>query len=554
MSDNIMDLKTRSLFRLLGCLALFVPFLATAALDYGIMHLKDNVSAQWQADLAAMPVYQLPPGYPNAPGSVNLLSYLHDDPTTRNQGDTGTCWLWGCTAVMSINYDVQHGGTPALTNGLSVQFAASNLGFANTSLQDGGCPGTFQNLYQAVGFALPWTNAPWTDGMGCNKTPSAWIPTQPNVPLSQMTLTRLDTFTNDQQLAIATLKSALDAGKALVFELQLANLADWASFMAYWGKSNLTEDAIIDLAFSAGHGSDDSKMSHLMACVGYNDLDPDPAKHYWIILNSWGTADGLRPNAVFRMAMNTRYDASYDSMMTPVPLFRFSLIDTTFTDKVRKGVASLAVNLQNTSRGANTIQIGGVSFPLSTAPTNVYSASLTLNDQSFSCDPASGAWTRDTNGFHYLSGSGVVPSLQLDVNPVTCTWSFTANNVSGGLNRHIDGHYGLYFDLNYTPTSADQPLDLGGLHAFVYDELLNGGSSQYTNPAPDSPALSLSLKGTQGVLRIVGETGRTYQVQQANALNGTWSLQATVPMNQPVQLVTLPAPAGTNRFWRVKAQ
>jgi hypothetical protein len=254
------------------------------------------------------------------------------------------------------------------------------------------------------------------------------------------------------------------------------------------------------------------------------------------------------------MAMNTRYDASYESMMTPIPLFRFSLIDTTFTDKVRKGVASLAVNLQNSSPGANTIQIGGVSFPPATAPTNVYAASLTLNDQSFSCDPANGAWTRDTSGFHYLSRSGILHSLQLDINPVTCTWYFTASNVSAGLNRYIDGHYGLYFDLSYTPTSADQPLDLGGLHAFVYDELLNGGSSQYTNPAPDSPALSLSLKGTQGTLRIAGETGRTYQVQEADALNGAWSVQATVPMTQPVELVTLPAPVGTNRFWRVKTQ
>jgi hypothetical protein len=548
-----MKFKSRSLFRPLGCLALFLPVLATAALDYRIMPWNNTLSAQWQADLAAMPVYQAPPGYPNAPGSVNLLSHLHDDPTTRDQGDTGTCWLWGCTAVMSIDYDVQYGGTPALTNGLSVQFAASNLGFVNTSLQDGGCPGTFQNFYQAVGFALPWTTAPWTDSMGCNKTPSAWIQSQPNIPISQVMLTQLATFTNDQQLAIATMKSALDAGKALVFELQLANLADWASFMAYWGKSNLTEDAIIDMAFGAGHGSDDSKMSHLMACVGYNDLDPDPANHYWIILNSWGTAGGLRPNAVFHMAMNTRYDASYESMMTPIPLFRFSRIDTTFTGKVRKGVASLAVNLQNPSPAANTIQISGVSFPPASAPTNVYTASLTLNDQSFSCDPANGAWTQDTNGFHYLSGPGVVPSLQLDINPLTCTWSLTANNVSAGLNRYIDSHYGLWFELTYGPVSGSS-LDLGGSHAFVFDELVNASSSQYTNGTPDSPALSLSLQGSQGVLRIAGETGRTYQLQEADALNGAWSLQATVPMTQPVELVTLPAPAGTNRFWRVKAQ
>jgi hypothetical protein len=560
-NKDVMSFKTRALFGPVGCLALFLPVVATAALDYGIMYLNTNQQAQWQAALAAMPVYQLPPGYANSPGSVNLLSHLHDDPTTRDQGDTGTCWLWGCTAVMSIDYDVQHGGAPALTNGLSVEFAAANLGFVNSSLQSGGSPNTFKNFYEAVGFALPWTNAIWTDGSGCNKTPSAWITTQPNCPLSQVTLTRLNTQTNDQQLAIATIKSALDASKALFFELLLPSLADWANFMAYWGKSNLTEDAIIDLAPWAQNPSDGTCGSHLMACVGYNDTDPDPANHYWIILNSWGTVDGLRPNAAFHLAMNTQYDASVTNGM-PVPMFKFGTIDTAWSGKVLKGVASLAVNLQNTSPGANTIQISGVSFPPSVAPTNVYSASLTFpnytdslnfNNQVISCDPANGTWTQDTNGFHYLSNAGVVPSLQLDINPLTCTWSFMANNLDGGLNRYIDSHYGIAFDLTYLPTYGGTETDLG-LHAFVYDELLNGGSSQYTSPPPDSPALSFRLSGGQGVLCIFGEVGRTCEVLETWALGSPWYLRTTVPMTLPVQQVNLPAPAGTNRFWRVKVQ
>lgn len=142
--------------------------------------------------------------------------------------------------------------------------------------------------------------------------------------------------------------------------------------------------------------------------------------------------------------------------------------------------------------------------------------------------------------------------MQLDINPVTCTWSFVANHVSGALNRYLDGHYGLAFNLIVQQVSGSDS-DLG-LHAFVYDELVNGGSSQFTWAAPDSPALSLSLKGTQGVLRIAGETGRTYQVQQASALDGIWWHQATVPMTQPVEAVTLPVPNNTNRFWRIKAQ
>ena len=80
---------------------------------------------------------------------------------------------------------------------------------------------------------------------------------------------------------------------------------------------------------------------------------------------------GLRPNAVFHMAMNTQYDAHYESFMTPIPLFRFSVMDVTFTDKVRKGVASLAVSLQDANPAANSIRITGVSFPKSDTPTNL---------------------------------------------------------------------------------------------------------------------------------------------------------------------------------------
>ncbi|MBN1635166.1 MAG: hypothetical protein JW920_01555, partial [Deltaproteobacteria bacterium] len=33
--------------------------------------------------------------------------------------------------------------------------------------------------------------------------------------------------------------------------------------------------------------------------------------HYWIILNSWGTSGGGRPNGLFRMAMHMNYDCTY---------------------------------------------------------------------------------------------------------------------------------------------------------------------------------------------------------------------------------------------------
>jgi hypothetical protein len=553
-----MRLQTRSIFRLLCCASLFLPALGAMALDYGIMPLTNERLAQRKAELGRLPVYPCPPGYAGTPGAVNLLSHLHYEGRTRNQGHTGTCWLWGCTAVMSIDYDVQHGGTPSLTNGLSVQFAASNLGFVNTSLQEGGNPNLVKSFYEAMGYAVPWgnTNADWTDGSGWNKTPSAWVHTRPNVPLSQVKVSQVETCTNNQSYAIATLKSVLDANKALWFDLTLANEADWDVFMAYWGKSNLTEEVIIDLAYGAGHwfSMDGGGGSHTMALVGYDDRDAAPAKHYWLVLNSWGTADGYRPNAVFRMAMNTQYDASVTNSDGGYPMFRWGLLETTFTDKVRKGVASLALDLQYPG-ASNSFRISGVSFPKEQAPTNVWEAYLALNDRYYYCDTARGAWTAATNGFHYQSFSGVEPALQMDVDPVACTLSFTAANVSAEECRYLDSHYGLGFEFNYKPTSTNEnSVSLGGLHAFVYDELANTARGQFTNSAPDSPALSLNLNGTQGVLKIAGETGRTYLVQETDALNTNWWLRATVPMTRPVEEVVLPAPAATNRYWRVEVK
>jgi len=42
-------------------------------------------------------------------------------------------------------------------------------------------------------------------------------------------------------------------------------------------------------------------------CVGYDDSDPDPANHYWIMLNSWGINDE-RPNGLFRVSMYYDYN------------------------------------------------------------------------------------------------------------------------------------------------------------------------------------------------------------------------------------------------------
>jgi hypothetical protein len=127
--------------------------------------------------------------------------------------------------------------------------------------------------------------------------------------------------------------------------------------------------------------------------------------------------------------------------------------------------------------------------------------------------------------------------------------------VSAVDSRYIDPHRSLYFAAFYKQDSPDgDSLALGKLRAVAFDELGSTQGGEYVSPAPDSPTLALRITGTQGVLRIAGETGRTCQVQESDALGSEWSVRALVPMTQPVEEVTLPATAATNRYWRVKVQ
>jgi hypothetical protein len=108
--------------------------------------------------------------------------------------------------------------------------------------------------------------------------------------------------------AIWNIENVLDQKRGIYFGFALANSSDWARFNTFWNTQ--PESAIWSYGFSDGKvWNSVTGGGHAVLCVGYNDSDPDPAKHYWVMLNSWGTTPG-RPNGLFRIPMEYNYSSS----------------------------------------------------------------------------------------------------------------------------------------------------------------------------------------------------------------------------------------------------
>jgi hypothetical protein len=94
-------------------------------------------------------------------------------------------------------------------------------------------------------------------------------------------------------------------------------------------------------------------MGHATALVGYNDDDPNPKNHYWIILNSEGTADGLRPNGIFRVPMQMNYDCGIKMGSTPDYAVHFEIMGA-------KQGKSLALAFKGSGQGRVTSDPPGI--------------------------------------------------------------------------------------------------------------------------------------------------------------------------------------------------
>ena len=262
-------------------------------------------------------------------GSLSLLNHLQYTPEERSQGTCGNCWVWASTGVMEIALDVQKG----IKDRLSAQYLNSCK--TDNFACCGGNARKFADWYKSEGFAIPWSNANAAfedDGTSClngSITISCDnISTIPNYPIISITAESVLTLGVGQSTAIANIKNILNQNKAIFMAFWLPNSSDWTRFYNFWYGD--AEDDIWNPDLSCGHAYGEGGSGHAVLLVGYNDDDPNPSNHYWILLNSWGIANGQRPNGLFRMAMNINYDCSYPYGYRLLPALGFYTLNTTF--------------------------------------------------------------------------------------------------------------------------------------------------------------------------------------------------------------------------------
>lgn len=253
--------------------------------------------------------------------SFSLLDSLVYTPSERNQGSCGNCWVWVGTGLLELVL-----ANNGISESLSIQYfnscasldcTASGCG-ANTSCAcAGGDLKMFVDAYNALGYAIPWSNSgaqyhdrTYEDECGTTATCESIAKIPRYVFGSAFRESRITTTGVDQDTAIGYIKNVLQQNKGVYFIFTLPNSSAWNDFNTFWKEG--AQSQLWDFSAYAGMNMDfaNGAGSHVVLVVGYNEEDADQANHYWIALNSWGTTS-KRADGTFRIKMHQDYDSTY---------------------------------------------------------------------------------------------------------------------------------------------------------------------------------------------------------------------------------------------------
>lgn len=242
------------------------------------------------------------------PTHADILDFLAYTPSERDQGSCGNCWVWGSTALAEVELAARYG----LKDRLSIQFL--NSGLLGSFACSGGSLYKFTLWYNNQKQLVPWSNAnaEFRDGAVnryCTQSlvDPGVIARSPAYPLITLTPYILDPQVHTQAQMVEAIQTALANHKAV-------GLSYTTDFTGSTGFQQAWDTQAEGDPWINRHEGDrwDSLTwgSHMVVVVGFEAEDPDPAKHCWIVLNSWG-APLNRPHGFFRLPMQMNYQATY---------------------------------------------------------------------------------------------------------------------------------------------------------------------------------------------------------------------------------------------------